>query len=137
MFPLVEVRGTPYEIGFQHGQAAGKKIDNTIRLYKFVFKNLWGVEWEAAVKDSSRFVKYVQDYDTDLVEEMQGVADGADKSFEEILTVNARSEVIFSGHTLEGCTSIDSGAKTRPKSCFFHQNGLQPTQFPSYGANYG
>jgi isopenicillin-N N-acyltransferase-like protein len=106
VFPLVEVRGTPYEIGFQHGQAAGKKIDNTIRLYKFVFKNLWGVEWEAAVKDSSRFVKYVQDYDTDLVEEMQGVADGADKSFEEILTVNARSEVIFSGHTLEGCTSI-------------------------------
>ncbi len=31
----------------------------------------------------------------------------------------------------------DSGAKTRLKSCFFHQNGLQPTQFPFYGATYG
>lgn len=59
-----------------------------------------------------RYIPYIKDYDADLLEEMRGVADGAGVDFEDILTLNARSEVLMTmkvgaeREIHDGCTNI-------------------------------
>jgi isopenicillin-N N-acyltransferase-like protein len=70
------------------------------------------MDWKEAKKQSKSFVPYIEEYDADLVEEMKGVADGAEKDFEDIVALNARSEIFFNGKNmdkekvLDGCTSF-------------------------------
>ncbi len=123
-FPIIEVSGTPYEIGFKHGSLAKEKILSSIEFYKAMFLQWSGLEWEDAKKRSVKYVKYVEEADPLLLEEVRGIADGAGVSFEDIMTLNARSEVIFAQHTLIGaCTSFSATPeRTRDGHVLIGQN---------------
>lgn len=106
-FSIIEASGTPYEIGFKHGSLAKEKVLGSIETYKIMFKQWSSLDWEEAKIRSSKYVKFVEEADPDLIEEVRGVADGAGVSFEDIMTLNARSEVVFAQHkTLDGCTAF-------------------------------
>ena len=38
---LLEIEGTPYEIGYKHGGAFKEKIAGTIQCYREMFKDYW------------------------------------------------------------------------------------------------
>ena len=117
-FPYVEIEGTPFEIGFQHGELFKDKILNSIQCYKEMFMDYSNLEWSRAKKLSTRFVEVIRDYNPDYLEEIRGVAEGSGLDFEDILALNCRSELVFVGNELDkadgGCTSIgissDAGA---------------------------
>ena len=44
-FPYVEIEGTPFEIGFQHGELFKDKILNSIQCYKEMFMDYSNLEW--------------------------------------------------------------------------------------------
>ena len=117
-FPYVEIEGTPFEIGFQHGELFKDKILNSIQCYKEMFMDYSNLEWSRAKKLSTRVVEVIRDYNPDYLEEIRGVAEGSGLDFEDILALNCRSELVFVGNELDkadgGCTSIgissDAGA---------------------------
>ncbi|HHV41863.1 MAG TPA: acyl-CoA--6-aminopenicillanic acid acyl-transferase [Clostridiaceae bacterium] len=104
-FQIIECRGTPYEIGFAHGEQAKEKIRLNIREYEDMFKISSDIDWAQARKRSLYFVDYIRQLEPDLLEEMRGVADGAGLELADILALNSRSEIVF-GLAKDGCTSF-------------------------------
>lgn len=107
-----ELSGTPYEIGYGHGSLAKEYVMNSLHSYQDMFLDHSGVKWEDAKRTAPRFIPAIQSYDPDMLEEMRGVADGAGVDFEDILTLNTRSEVLMTMKLGEkkvlrdGCTNI-------------------------------
>lgn len=109
MFKIIEASSTPYEIGYIHGKQGKTEILCSIATYKKMFKTYANLEWEDAKKRAVAYIEHINKFDKDLLEEMRGVATGAGVDFEDILALNARSEVILmtgSKVPSDGCTSI-------------------------------
>jgi isopenicillin-N N-acyltransferase-like protein len=108
-FPIVSVEGGAYDRGVQYGAQVKTLIEEAIALYRESFKNVAHLEWDRALDLGRKFVPYIEGYDPEVVEEMEGIASGSGRTFEEILTLNARSEVMYSARSgvkieEEGCT---------------------------------
>lgn len=104
-FQIVEAKGSPYEIGFAHGEQAKEKIKLNIKEYNDMFQLWSGLDWEQAKVRSERYRKHIEMEEPDLLEEMQGIADGAGLEINDIITLNARSEVVFA-QTSGACTAF-------------------------------
>lgn len=114
-FPVFELSGTPYEIGYQHGKETRGRVMRSLNTYQAMFEDFSGITWGSAKERAKEFLEPVGRYDPDLIEEMQGVADGAGLDFLDILTLNSRSELILQGtEGPDGCTSA-AIAKERAK----------------------
>jgi len=110
---MLKLKGTPREIGRQHGEQARDLVKDNLRFYMHLWQNMGGVGREKILSDVEPFVPFVERYDADLVEEMRGVAEGAGVEFREIAALNARTELTFAclPNTLKesssgGCTSF-------------------------------
>lgn len=99
-FPLVEVSGSAYEMGFQHGVQARHLIGR----YLLLIERLTGRSRDALCRNAMTFLPYVQALSPALVEEIRGLAAGAAISFEEALLCQARAEA---GQVRDGgCTAF-------------------------------
>ncbi|MES3000816.1 MAG: C45 family peptidase [Pseudomonadota bacterium] len=92
-FPFVSVSGTPFERGLQYGQQAAERVRGSARLYGQTLVNL-GYSERARAALIGHFEKQIEDYAPHYLEEMRGIAKGADVPFEDIVMVNARTEVL-------------------------------------------
>src|SRR5947209_5202482 len=121
-FPLIDVSGSAYERGFQHGRAAA----DLIRRYPDVLRQL--LRTEGRLRDPSsepcelsdgelaeralRFLPYLEEFAPEQVTEIRGIADGAEVPFGMALLVNVRAEVgVFDRRSpaTEGCTAFAAG----------------------------
>src|SRR5947207_8461613 len=93
-FPCVEVSGSPRERGLAQGRAVPERVARSIALYRgeLAKRNV-----DAATQDrlARRFVSVIADFDSDYMEELQGIADGANVALEGVVTVNCRTEMMF------------------------------------------
>ena len=64
------------------------------------------LDWKAACDHGNRFLPYLQESEPQYVEEMHGVANGAGVSFESILVLNVRTEIVYGLSKDDGCTAI-------------------------------
>lgn len=108
---FAELSGTPYEIGFGHGSKAREYVMNSIHMYQEMFLTNAGVKWDDAKTVSRKYIPLIEQYDPEILDEMRGIADGAGLDFEDILALNARSEVLMtmspaSQTPVDGCTSM-------------------------------
>lgn len=106
LFPIIEAEGTPFEIGYIHGSQGKKQVEKSLETYKAMFKDYANIEWEEAKERAKAYIKYIEEYDADLLAEIEGVAKGADKDLEDILALNVRSEIVLMGQGSDGCTSM-------------------------------
>ncbi len=111
--PVLELKGSPREIGRQHGEQVRELVHDNLRFYMNLWQHMGGVGREKILSDVEAFVPFVERYDGDLVEEMRGIAEGAQLEFREVAALNARTELTFSclPNTLKdssggGCTSF-------------------------------
>jgi isopenicillin-N N-acyltransferase-like protein len=95
-YPRIRVRGTSREIGRQYGEQARERVRRSIDAYRQVFSDIAGLEWPQVTEDAMRFVRPIDHFNNRYLEEMRGIADGAEVPFEDILAINVRSEVMFS-----------------------------------------
>lgn len=98
--PLIEVTGTAYEMGYQHGaQAAG-----LISRYLLWIEKLAGQPRDKLCQQALVFLPALKSLSPALVAEIEGLASGAGLSFEEALLCQVRGEV---GQVSEGgCTAF-------------------------------
>jgi isopenicillin-N N-acyltransferase-like protein len=94
MFPIISVSGAPYERGFQYGAATAALIRHSIASYARLFAYRRGLDWAASGEVALAYRPLLADLAPHLLEEMRGIAAGADLRFEEILTLNVRTELM-------------------------------------------
>lgn len=56
-----------------------------------------GWDWQRVTREAQRFEPAVAEYEPRYLEEMRGLAEGAGVSFEAVLALNVRTEVMFAG----------------------------------------
>ncbi|OUQ25201.1 hypothetical protein B5E80_05290 [Flavonifractor sp. An135] len=106
-FPVLELSGTPREIGRQHGRLAREQLDVSMRCYRFMFEDYSHITWAAARRYARTFLEPIGDYDPEILEEIRGVAEGSGYDLEDILALNVRSEIVLqSGQLSQGCTAL-------------------------------
>jgi isopenicillin-N N-acyltransferase like protein len=97
----VEVRGSHVEVGRAYGEAAAEQIADAVRFYDEVMD-----EGIAAIAErTGPYIDAARRSLPHLVEEMEGVAEGSGRAFEEIAVLNCLEEV----YEFEACTSVASG----------------------------
>lgn len=91
--PLIDVSGPPQERGRQHGRQAAERIRRGIAHYSAqLARSAFGAEaLRAAVAD---YLPVIEAFDARYVEEMRGIAAGAEVPFEQIVLLNARTELL-------------------------------------------
>ena len=99
-FPLVEVSGDAFQMGYQHGQQAG----HLIQRYLLWIEKLTGQPRDVLCHNAMRFLPLMESLSPAFVEEVRGLADGAGISLEEAVLCQARAEA---SHSWEGgCTAF-------------------------------
>lgn len=143
---LVEVSGTPYEIGRQYGEACSEKIKKMVDWWAGQVTLLYPeVDKKKMISMTKQFLEPTKEYAPDLVDEMKGIAEGAKVSLEEILFANAVCEPLLYCEKLGGCTSFAAtGEATKNGETITGQNldwrkeaelvvlRAQPSEGPKY-----
>ncbi len=108
--PVISVKGKPFERGRQYGSQAKSLIRKNMELYFDLWGSLWGAKRPEVLKHCASLVPVIGEYDAEILQELQGIAKGADLSLEEIVALNARYEMVFAQSAVAGagggCTSI-------------------------------
>ena len=92
----IQIEGTPYERGFQHGYLVAPELKEILRSLKYLTYWETGMEWEFFVEAAEKlFVKHI---DQEFLEEIKGIAEGAtaagvDISWQEVMTWNGYEEL--------------------------------------------
>ena len=110
-FPLIDLSGSPRERGRQHGQAAADRLRRGIRMYaESLLAN--GVDWKELERRAERLVPQIEKFDPAYLEEMRGIAEGANEPFAAVMLMNARTEMVAAArkqhvekHFPDGCTA--------------------------------
>lgn len=94
-FPHVRVSGGARERGRAYGEQARKRISTSIHAYEEVFRAYAGWSWSEVRREAARYEASIAAFDERYVDEMRGIAEGADVDLEDILSINVRTEVMF------------------------------------------
>ena len=92
-FPLVEVSGAPSERGKAYGEQARGRIHASVALYAAQLEKFGFGERDVG-RFGGIFLPRLRQWAPDLVEEMEGIAAGANVGLSAILLVNARTEIL-------------------------------------------
>ncbi|MGP4081757.1 C45 family autoproteolytic acyltransferase/hydrolase [Pseudalkalibacillus sp. R45] len=112
MIKHLTLKGTPMEIGRNHGEKGREQVLQSLSTYEALFHGYSKISWKQAKEMALSHLHAIEQYNPDFIEEMEGVAQGAGVEFEDILALNARSEIAlatYSGKTRsfsDGCTAI-------------------------------
>ncbi len=110
-FPLIELSGGPRERGRLHGRAAADRLRRGAKMYaESLLKS--GVDWKSLERRAEALVPSIEKFDPAYVEEMRGIAEGANEPFAAVVLMNARTEMVAAArhqqehkHFPDGCTA--------------------------------
>jgi isopenicillin-N N-acyltransferase-like protein len=106
--PIIELnQADPKKRGQAYGKAARGRIAEILAVYREIIRRVTGETWEETVVRGAPFIQKAAEFAPDLVEEIQGIAEGANRKFEDIFLLNARSEILFNPQVLaQECTTM-------------------------------
>jgi isopenicillin-N N-acyltransferase like protein len=113
---VVELEGTPYQMGKIHGTALKSEITELLRRWKADLAGTYGVPAEEFIRTflaHTDFLPAVERWTPGLVDEVRGIADGAGVGFDTMFAFQLLDEMwTMSGELgLDKCTSIGAGAR--------------------------
>lgn len=114
--PVVELRGSALERGRQYGEVAKELIHISLNHYENAVGEATGLTWAQVLERSAQWLETCRSYAPNLMEEIEGIAEGANTGVLDILTLNARGEIIYDSSfaappegeeaVLDGCSSF-------------------------------
>ena len=90
---LIDLAGSPHERGLQYGRQAAEEIARSVGHYGAQAKGL-GLDHHQLTQMVREYLPVLETFDHRQIEEMRGIAAGAEVSFEQIVLVNARTELL-------------------------------------------
>lgn len=95
--PDIRLSGSPYEMGLQHGRLLKAQVLTSLETYKERYLRQKKLTWDDAKRLSQLFLPAFEGENRRFIDEMKGIADGAGLTFEDILAINLRSEILYTG----------------------------------------
>ena len=122
--PLIKARGTHHVVGMQIGHACQARIRHTLSGLRNDLPK--GVMWGQMLQQSARYLEFSRQVYPQYVEELEGIAEGADVPFEEVFL--SMCEELWESAAWPGCTDIAArGRATKDGSTLIgHTNDLSP-----------
>jgi len=96
-YPTVRIAGEARERGRSYGEQAGERVSMSIRGYEQAFRFYAGWGWDRVREEALRFETPIVAAYPSYVEEMRGLAEGAQVPFADVLAINVRTEIMFAG----------------------------------------
>lgn len=93
MFPVIDVNGSARERGRLHGAAARQRVARSIATYARLFA-FCGIDWREAQRLGAGYRDAIDALGGQMMEEIEGIAEGAGREVNEILALNARTEIL-------------------------------------------
>lgn len=94
-YPLIRAGGSAAARGRSYGLQARDRVLKTLAAYAELFIAYTDLDWSHVTAYARRYEGIIADCDGELIEEMRGMADGAQVAFEDILAINVRTEVMY------------------------------------------
>lgn len=104
--PVVDVSGPARERGRQQGEGARAQILSALDRYREVLPQAMRMGWEEGLREARKFLPYGEETLPQYVEELRGIAEGADVSFEAVWTLNCYEGLTESRQQVWGCTCV-------------------------------
>jgi isopenicillin-N N-acyltransferase-like protein len=110
--PLIEISGGPRDRGRMHGEAARDEIARALAYYGDAFGQATGLGWAGVVARARQWRPIAEQAAPHLLDEIDGIADGAGVTPDDILALNARGEIVrshdsdFTTMAADGCSSF-------------------------------
>ncbi|MGC3872108.1 C45 family autoproteolytic acyltransferase/hydrolase [Halomonas sp. GXIMD04776] len=104
MLPTL-LKGDRHTVGQTHGRHHANKIHDSIAVYDRLFKDFVGSSWQQARQMAPQFLPAIERCFPAILEEVQGIAEGAGVDFDDILTLNCRSEISLT-QASGGCSAF-------------------------------
>ncbi len=109
-FPVIEVEGTFYDMGFLHGSRSKNRIESSLECLNKALSPL-SLEDSRVRGIVEECLPPAKRYAPELVEEVRGIAEGSGVNFEQVFALNCFSEIWYSAifsrrHLADGCTTF-------------------------------
>jgi isopenicillin-N N-acyltransferase like protein len=105
--PVIEVSGPPRERGRAYGEAAREEIARSLDYYRRAFAVSPGMEWADVVTRARAWRPVVEAAAPHLLVEMDGIAEGAGVTADDVLALNARGEIARSADSRFAAAGLD------------------------------
>src|SRR5699024_6586095 len=129
------LKGSPMEVGEQHGRIGKRQVEQSLETYEKLFFGYQQMSWKKAKEAALVHMDAIKKYDIELIEEMEGVAKGAGVDFEDILALNARTEIALGSYGKkpfsDGCTAFATMPPTGADTIISQNWGWKGTQTKS------
>jgi len=123
VFPIIPIRGKPFERGFQYGSLAQEAIRHSIEAYQRIFQHYAGLSWNRVLAIAKGYIPVIESFCPAIFEEFQGISSGAGLRLEEILALNARNEIMLAENSPHECTTLAASSQaTLSKDVLMGQN---------------
>jgi hypothetical protein len=106
--PILEIRGSPRQMGQQQGEGARPEILRALAGYRETIPKVLSMTWEVAQREARKFLPYGEETFPQFVEELRGMAEGAGVPFEEVWTLNCYEGLTESRQQVWGCWVLPS-----------------------------
>jgi len=107
--PFVSVKGSHHAIGQQMGEALRPliqhSIDNARQIVDSAYESLQ-LSWDSAKNQARKYMPFAQERYPQYVDELSGMAEGANVNYTELAVVNALEAVTIDSLHLTKCTSL-------------------------------
>ncbi len=107
--PLIEVAGSHLHMGQQIGEAMRPQIQHSIENAKILIDAAYDtleLTWDGARNQARKYLPFAEERYPQYVDELRGMAQGADVDFTDIVVLNAMEAVTTDALHLTRCTSI-------------------------------
>lgn len=107
--PLIEVAGTHREMGHQMGEARRAQIQHSIADAHVLIEQSYDqleLTWDGARIQARKYLPFVEERYVQYVDEMRGIAEGANVEFDDIVALNVMEAMTTDALHLTRCTTI-------------------------------
>jgi len=107
--PLIEISGTHREMGQQIGEARREQVQHSVDNAHILIDqsyNTLELTWAGANIQARKYLPFAEERYSQYVDELRGIAEGANVSFDDLMVVNAMEAVTMDALHLTRCTSF-------------------------------
>ena len=107
-FPLIDLSGSPRERGRTHGKAAADRLRRGAKMYAESLLRS-SVDWAELERRAEALVPSIEKFDPTYIEEMRGIAEGANEPFAAVVLMNARTEMVAAARQEQEARRVPDG----------------------------
>jgi isopenicillin-N N-acyltransferase-like protein len=108
--PFLQLRGSPYEQGRQHGAALREQIDHNLALYFARFAGEVRLGRDEVLDRATRYLAAIEIDCPEYYGGIRGIADGSGHRLQELAMLNVRYEILYyqfgANAMADGCTAF-------------------------------